>query len=170
VSSPQSSLRLNVGFIAHQTVGYSRDFFFELERIHLPPDLVLKNLKGCANFTRTTQGLVSKLSFSGSADMTCARCLDAFPLTLNIDSTELYVFATHAQSGTDLIFPENGWIDLFPIVRDYMYLEIPINPICQEDCKGLCPICGKNLNQNACNHETEATDSRLAILKSLLDE
>jgi uncharacterized protein len=96
--------------------------------------------------------------------------LEEFPLTLNISATELYVFATHAQVGTDLIFPENGWVDLYPLVREYMHLEVPINPICRVDCLGLCPVCGENLNKNVCNHEIEVTDSRLAILKSLLDE
>ena len=52
-------LRLNVGFIIHQTVGYSRDFPFEIPALRLPPDLDLNDFTGVVRVTRTAQGLVS---------------------------------------------------------------------------------------------------------------
>ncbi len=66
--------------------------------------------------------------------------------------------------------PETGLLDLEPLVREEMLLAIPINPICRLDCKGLCPICGGNLNETLCTHEDEEIDSRLSVLKTLLDE
>jgi len=53
-------------------------------------------------------------------------------------------------------------------VREYMLLEVPLNPLCKPDCKGLCPICGGNLNEEVCNHDAEVLDPRLAALKMLL--
>jgi uncharacterized protein len=51
-----------------------------------------------------------------------------------------------------------------------MILEIPINPVCKEDCKGLCSVCGNNLNSEPCDHELDSIDPRMAVLKSLLDK
>jgi uncharacterized protein len=53
-----------------------------------------------------------------------------------------------------LVVPEDGNIDLEPIVYEYLLLEIPINPVCREDCKGLCDICGENLNEESHNPHT----------------
>jgi uncharacterized protein len=64
--------------------------------------------------------------------------------------------------------PENGKIDLEPFIREEMILAIPIGPLCSEDCKGLCPICGEDLNESSCSHEELPVDPRLSVLKTLL--
>jgi uncharacterized protein len=51
-----------------------------------------------------------------------------------------------------------------------MFLEVPINPLCKEDCAGLCPVCGENLNENPHDHAEENSDPRLEQLKALLDD
>jgi uncharacterized protein len=66
--------------------------------------------------------------------------------------------------------PETGIIDLNPVLREYAVLEIPMRPLCKPDCKGLCPICGNNLNDSNCNHEDDLGDPRFSSLKKLLDE
>ena len=54
-----------------------------------------------------------------------------------------------------LILPEDGHIDLEPLIREYLTLEIPIQPLCKPDCKGLCVECGENLNERLCEHQTK---------------
>ena len=66
-----------------------------------------------------------------------------------------------------LLVPEDGQIDLEPLLREYALLEFPISPVCKPDCKGLCPVCGENLNRTDCGHRPE-TDSPFAVLKDLL--
>ena len=51
--------------------------------------------------------------------------------------------------------PESGYMDLQDLVREYLVMEIPYAPVCQPGCKGLCPVCGKNLNLGPCHHEDE---------------
>jgi len=170
VSKTIHPLRLNVGFIVHQYIGYSRVFSFNLPEIRLLPDLDLKAFYGEIRVSRTTQGLLFEASLQAMTSLECARCLETFNLTLDTRFAELYTFYTHADANTELIFPENGVVDLNKIVREYFLLEIPINPICKEDCKGLCPICGINLNKNSCKHEINTTDPRLTVLKSLIDD
>ena len=148
-------LRLNVGFIIHQTVGYSRDFPFEIPSIRLPPDLELNDLTGTVRITRTAQGLLVQAKLQARIDAECVRCLTEFQQPLAIDFSDLYAFTTASMTESGLLLPENGKIDLAPIVRDEMLLAIPIKPLCKPDCKGLCPICGENRNETPCQHEDE---------------
>ncbi len=167
LSNPRSPLRLNVGFIVHQNIGYSRDFFFELPGIYLPPDLDLRSLAGSARVTRTPQGLPVQVKMHAELQSECVRCLKPFYQPLEIDFTEMYAFTPRSVTDSNLILPEDGHIDLEPLVREYMLLEIPISPLCSPDCKGLCPVCGENLNEQACDHSDSEVDPRLAVLKSL---
>ncbi len=168
VANPTSPLRLNVGFIIHQNIGYSRDFIFDIEQIHLQPDLDLKNLTGTARVTRTPQGLPVQVKMHATVHAQCVRCLEEFDLPLDIEFTELYAFSQRSVTDSDLILPEDAHIDLEPLVREYMLVAIPMSPLCKPDCKGLCPICGENQNNTTCNHDVEDIDPRLAVLKSLL--
>jgi uncharacterized protein len=58
---------------------------------------------------------------------------------------------------SDVYEYENNELDLYPYLRETMILELPVKPLCNEDCKGLCPICGKNKNENDCGHEIKET-------------
>lgn len=165
----RSALRLNVSFIVHLTVGSSREFLFDFPHIHLPPDLDLKKLSGTAQVTRTPQNLLVQIKMRATLLVECARCLVEFEQPLKIDFTELYAFSPRSVSESGLILPDNGEIDLAPLVREYMLLEIPINTLCTSDCKGFCPICGDNLTEKQHNHRKDSIDPRLAVLKKLLE-
>jgi uncharacterized protein len=82
----------------------------------------------------------------------------------------LYAFTPNSLTESGLIVPETGLLDLEPLIREEMLLAIPINPICRPDCKGLCPVCGENLNESQCSHEDEEVDPRLSVLRTLLNK
>ena len=170
VSTKNSPLKLNVGFIVHQTVGYYRDFPLEFPFIKLSPDLTLSNLLGNARVTRTAQGLLLQATVQADTTAECVRCLEEFRLALKIDFTELYAFSQKAVTDSGLIVPESGIIDFGSILREEMLLAVPINPLCQLDCKGLCAFCGENKNLVLCKHGEEDIDPRLDILKTLLED
>ena len=159
-----------MGFIVHQTIGYSREFIFDSPRIHLPPDLDVSSLTGSARVSRTPQGLPVQVKMRATLCSQCVRCLVEFQQPLGIDFTELYAFTPRSVTDSDLILSEDGHIDLAPLVREYMLLEVPISPLCRPNCKGLCPICGQNLNEATCNHEDDEIDPRLEVLKALLNK
>jgi uncharacterized protein len=163
-------LRLNVGFIIHESVGYCRDFPIDIPAIRLAPDLILNNLSGVVRVTRTAQGLLVQVKLRAEGEAECGRCLDSFSQTLETDFTELYAFTPNSVTESGLLVPENGKIDLAPLAREEMLLAYPISPVCKPDCKGLCPICGENLNQATCNHENDDIDPRLDTLKSLIEK
>lgn len=162
-------LRLNIGFIIHEEIGYSREFEFDFSELHIPPDLDLEKISGSATFNRTPQGLLAHINFSGQVQAECSRCLDDVDLPIVTDFTELFAFDEGSVSESGLLVPDSGVIDLGPLLRDYFLLEIPINPICKPDCLGLCPICGKNRNETDCEHLEDDIDPRFSGLKDLLN-
>jgi len=168
VDDSRHALRLNIGFIVGLPVGSSREFLFDFPSLHLHPDLDLSGLSGTARVTRTPQGLYLQFKMQALVQTECVRCLKELQQPLKIDFAELFAFTSRTVSESGLILPEDGYIDLAPLVREYMLLEIPINPLCTPDCKGLCAVCGENLNEFPHNHNDEVIDPRLSILKNLL--
>jgi len=164
----QNPFRLNVGLFLGQPVGYSRDFPLETPSIHLDNDLELTDVTGDAHITRTAQGLLVQVKLQACLTTDCVRCLNPSFQTLTPEFTELYAFTRNSITDSGLLLPENHHIDLTLLVREYMLLDIPINPLCKPDCKGLCPVCGNNLNEYNCVHDDTLLDPRLSILKDLL--
>ena len=60
--------------------------------------------------------------------------------------------------------------DLDPLITEDIFLDLPSKLLCSEDCKGLCPVCGKNRNEGDCGCEKQTVDPRLEILKQLMKE
>lgn len=170
MSTPRNPLRLNVGFIVHEQIGYSREFQFEIPHVRLSEDFEVSDLEGTARITRTPQGLPVQVKMQARVAAQCVRCLTEIQQPLEVDFTEMYAFNKSQATESGLILPDDQHIDLAPLLREYFLLEVPIGPLCKEDCKGLCPVCGVNLNVNDHTHEDEVIDPRLSVLKSLLEE
>ena len=151
-------LRLNVGFLVHSPIGTSRDFNFDFDHIVLRPDLALDQLKGVVKIGRTPQGLLVQGEFEAKVDAECVRCLTDFKQPLKAEFDELFAFDRRSMTESGLILAEDGKIDLEPIVREYLVIELPINPFCKDDCKGLCLFCGMDLNQIGNEHHLHDTE------------
>jgi uncharacterized protein len=167
VTNLRRPLRLNIGFLITSPIGTSRDFNFDFEKIRLGEDLTVRDFAGMARFDRTPQGLFLQGQFEAHTDLECVRCLEPIDQALKWTITDLYAFDKRNITESNLLVPEDGQIDLEPLMREYALLEFPINPICRPDCKGLCPVCGENLNVIDCRHRPEG-DSPFAVLKDLL--
>lgn len=111
---------------------------------------------------------------TGTADVEirgeCGRCLTPIEDDLTIDVMELYLFPESETDDADASRLEGTLLDLEPLVRDQVVLELPFMPVCREDCAGLCPTCGANLNDDPDHTHGEVIDARwqkLAGLQSL---
>jgi len=93
--------------------------------------------------------------------LACSRCLEEFKYPVDIDINE----EIEKKNIKDI---KN--IDLEELFIENILLSIPIKPLCSENCQGICPKCGQNMNEGQCDCDTEAIDPRLAKLKDLLDE
>jgi uncharacterized protein len=169
MTNPRKPFRLNVGFIVHEEAGASHDFEFDFERVQLGEDLELADFHGAAQIGRTPQGLLVTGDFSAQIGLECVRCLKPFSRGLKWGLTEMYAFDERSVSESGLILPEDAQLDLQPLLREYALLEIPINPVCRPDCRGLCPVCGQDLNQRDCGHRPPPADSPFSELKDLLN-
>ena len=115
-------------------------------------------------------------------ELRCSRCLEAFTLPVNsafdlrylpegtaapdadTDDGEL------ADDDTTATYYKDDEIDLGDLMREQIYLALPMKPLCRPDCKGLCPQCGTNLNSDTCQCEARWEDPRLAGLKALISD
>jgi uncharacterized protein len=167
LTNPRHPLRLNLGFLINATIGTSRDFIFDYETMRLGDDLTLRDFNGTARFSRTPQGFLLQGEFQAETDLECVRCLEMSTQLLKWSVTDFYAFDKRNITESGLLVPEDGQIDLEPLLREYALLEFPISPVCKADCKGLCPVCGENLNKTDCGHRPE-TDSPFSVLKDLL--
>jgi uncharacterized protein len=145
-------LRINVGFFHNLPVGSYRDIHFEFPEVHLPPDLDLLQFAGLVHISRTPQGLLFEGKFEAVMPSECVRCLEPFDLQHNIEFDEVYAYKSGSFTESGLYVPEDGNIDLSPIIREYIMLNNPIKTLCKPDCQGLCTVCGENLNLNTCEH------------------
>jgi uncharacterized protein len=165
--NPRKPFRINVGFIVHEEVGYSHEIPFEFDKVKLE-DLELENFAGAVTIGRTPQGLVVQGKFSADTELECVRCLNEFTHPLTWEFTELYAFNKKSVSESGLLLPDDMHIDLAPLLREYALLEIPISPLHSPECKGLCPVCGQDLNIRDCGHRQDTDDSPFAKLRDLL--
>jgi len=168
VTNPRRPLRLNVGFLLIATIGTSRVFNFDYDAMGLGDDLTVCEFNGQVRFSRTPQGFLLQGEFTAETDLECVRCLEKYSQPLKWSVTDMYAFDRRNITESGLLVPEDGQIDLEPLLREYALLEFPISPICKPDCKGLCPACGENLNKTDCGHRPEP-NSPFAVLKDLLN-
>jgi uncharacterized protein len=161
VTQPRHPLRINVGFLINQPIGTSRDIHFDFPSLNLPPDFEAIDFSGVVRVNRTQQGLLLQGNFKAKKVEPCVRCLADFLQPLQATFDELYAFSyrTLGESDAELILPEDANVELEPLVREILLVEVPISPVCKPDCKGLCPECGADLNTAPCEHVIEEAGS-----------
>jgi uncharacterized protein len=163
-------LGFNIGYIIRESVGYTRTHQFEFPFLDLADDLIAKDFNGTVTFSRTQRGILLDVHVEATIPTNCARCLEATLSRVVSDFTELYAFDHRTETDSELIVPESGYINLTPMVWEYLLLDTPTHPLCKPDCAGLCPVCGENRNQVDCGCETASIDPRFSALKDLLDD
>ncbi|MBF0527708.1 MAG: DUF177 domain-containing protein [Deltaproteobacteria bacterium] len=107
----------------------------------------------------------------------CARCLIEIDLPI---SEEILVVYTPRSKGPGEVDEDSGddseefftgeEIDLWPMLAEHLLLGLPIRALCHEECPGLCPRCGENLNAGPCRCQPDSGHPGLAVLKNLLDK
>lgn len=108
-------------------------------------------------------------------DADCDRCLEPAGYALDEDFDLFYAPLSEAsdaeheirQGEAEIGFYSGDGVELIEVLREYVHLTLPMQRLCQPDCKGICPVCGQNRNQVECGCETARVDPRWAALKSL---
>jgi uncharacterized protein len=113
---------------------------------------------------RVPEGIVVRGTITAPWSAACSRCLEPVSGAISVHVDEL--FETQPLEGETYQLDDDV-IDLEPMVRDALLLELPPAPLCADDCAGLCPSCGVNRNLAHCECVTEVIDPRWAALRSL---
>jgi len=168
-------MQINVAQQLRAAIGSIRDYEVS-EIVDVAGDGNGSLVQGKVRLMRTDRSILVKGVLNTEVELTCSRCLSLFhcPLTLNIE--EEYFPTTDVVSGASLPLPEElgcftiderHVLDLTEAIHQCALLAIPMKPLCREDCAGLCPDCGHNLNQGACNCPPQGADSRWSELSKL---
>jgi len=166
-------VKINVSQQLKESIGSTRNYVVN-EMMDITSDESL--IQGEVGLMRTDRGILAKGRLYTELELTCSRCLSLFscPLTINIEDE--YFPTTDIVTGTSLPLPdepgsftidEHNILDLTEALRQYALMAIPMKPLCGEDCAGLCPTCGSNLNQTPCNCPSKPVDPRWSRLSKL---
>jgi uncharacterized protein len=128
--------------------------------------------------TRVAEQIYFQGSIQGSVVVPCSRCLDMVSTAFATDMRVVFLPPTteavsdeESMGGVsddlDLFVHDGTVLDLCPLVREQVVLAFPVQPLCREDCAGLCQVCGGNRNTEPCTCQTATADPRFTILKQL---
>ena len=136
-------------------------FEFGGQRYELPSEVVDARL----NVDHTTAGYSMRLRFDAELAGPCMRCLEDAGHVVHVDAREI----DQPGGGEDLRSPylEEGRLDLTAWARDALALALPTQIVCREDCRGLCSVCGANLNDDPEHAHEAEPDPRWAALREL---
>jgi uncharacterized protein len=139
-------------------------------------------------FTVTNGGsaLVIRGNISTSVELECGRCLDDMQFPIDAEITEEYSLSDAEEAGsardaTAMVVQdeenevppglfEGRVMNFAVLIRQAAILELPLSPLCQEECRGLCPACGKNRNEVQCSCDSESTSKPLSRLADLIKQ
>jgi len=158
VSFAESTEELNLIY----KEGESRDFCFPP---HLDIDLI---------YYRSGREMIFSGRFEGTLEGYCSRCLKtySFPLEKDFDfvlTAEPFSSKSKVLSWEDmgLSYHAAEEINLSPLIREQVLLALPMRPLCNDNCRGLCPGCGANLNDEDCRCPSSSGDPRMALFRTL---
>jgi len=171
-------MRINVSQLLKETIGSMRNC-----RVNAPVAVLEDGkewpVQGEVRLMRTDRAVMVEGTLYSEVEITCSRCLSPYihPLTLHFN--EEYFPTVDVVTGALLDVPDdpscftidaNHVLDIREAVRQYALIGVPMKPLCREDCAGLCPVCGSNLNLNKCDCPSETVDPRWLELAKLVNE
>lgn len=165
-----NNLRFNFGYLIEASPGTTGEIEFEYPNIYVEDEKFVP-LNGKFLITRTGEGILIQGDFDTTTEMDCIRCLELSNVPVIGRVEELFYYPPSSAMDEDAyVMGEDGNVDLGPLIRELALLERPMQPLCKENCKGLCIECGINLNKDSCSCEIDDIDPRLAKLKALLND
>lgn len=171
-------MKFNVAQLLKAPVGSRREYELDDNIEALDGDIqAVEPLTGKLSLTRTASGILATGRLHTVVAIECRRCMQRFTSPVDMELEEEFVPTIDVLTGTSvptdgieeaLQIDEHHMLDLSEVVRQYIILQREQYPLCDETCAGLCPVCGKNLNEGPCGCQDAAEDPRWAALRELL--
>lgn len=135
------------------------------------------DVKGNVVLIRIDKGVLAKGELNSQISSACCRCLKEVNYRFSFTIEEIFLSSIDINTGLPVkakvdtfIIDEHHDLDLNDALYQNASLSLPMKMLCKEDCAGICPVCGKNLNENKCNCKTEKYDQRWSALERLKKE
>lgn len=170
----------NVAQLLKEPVGGRRSFEMEIPMDFEEEELNQSDpLTGTVNMLRTNRGVLLEAALDGTVTVQCSRCLTDVVCPVSLEIVEEFqptvdvvrgTFVAVDEEDAALLINEHHILDIAEVVRQALLLEVPLQALCREECAGLCPICGQDLNVGPCDCSRETTDPRWDALAALLKE
>lgn len=161
-----NTLQINVAQLLKSLIGTTRTYEVE-EEVEIAG--VNRLVQGRVELTRSDKSILAHAVLRVHVELDCSRCLREFKSPLTLDIQEEYLPKINIYTGDAEPTPEDretfaiderNILDLLEAVRQYASLAVPMKPLCETDCAGLCPSCGHNLNQGPCSCPPRNIDER----------
>lgn len=176
--APAVLMDFNIAQLLKQPTGAAREYPLNEDLKGLDPALdPTEPLTGKVRLIRTKNGVLITLSGVTTLRVACSRCLEPVTVPVGLSFEEEFFQTVDVITGLSLgtsrddpavLIDGHHEVHLADVIREYLLTALPMHPLCREDCRGLCPQCGHNLNDGSCGHVAQAGDERWATLKELL--
>ena len=168
----------NLAQLLREPTGSTRDY--EVDDLFVGPEGGMDRAQGWVRVIRTHEGFIVRAELETQVNLTCSRCLDGFEsqsdlimeeesFPIDDPKTDQTTESTEETLG-EIHLDDQHILDMAEVVRQYVITAVPIKPLCCEECSGLCPECGANLNREKCKCDTASVDPRWGPLAALLTE
>lgn len=172
-------MKLNISEL-QRSPGAREKFDFVL--IDLPEGSTIKFAQPAlirGEVVNTGHGLQLNAHVQTAVSSQCDRCLDQINVPLEFDISEEYIHEADQDQNYDqdqdsedieskmVLTYSDDWLDLAEAVKENLVLNLPMRTVCEPECPGICPSCGKNLKEGPCQCQNKDVDPRMAILATL---
>jgi uncharacterized protein len=171
-----NEMLVNVSQLLKEPVGSSRKLTID-ERVGPEKGFGEFYVKGNIVLTRIDKGVLATGEFHTNVTSTCGRCLKEVNYPFKFVIEEVFLPSIDINSGLPVhvkrdafVIDEHHNLDLSDALYQNALLALPMRILCKDDCGGICPVCGKNLNESKCNCKMEKFDQRWSVLQRLKKE
>lgn len=154
-------IALNVAQFLKEPPGSHRKFDFSDTPEQFGPEIALAApIVGHAELLRTSRGILASTRYNTAIYQACGRCLNDTIVPIEGSSDDEFMPRVDVLTGLvldeqaeseELVISENHLLDLTEVIRQDLLTRVPLQALCSADCPGLCPECGRDLREGACN-------------------
>ncbi len=166
----------NVSQLLRERSGSARRYEID-ESLNVTDDAQARRALGMVDMLRTDMGIWVSARLKTEVQCTCSRCLEQYEQFITVTIEEEFFPLADPNTGTRVrreweeaespFIDQNNILDLRGTAAEYSALNIPMKPVCREDCAGICLNCGANLNEAACRCQEGPRDSRWGPLSKI---
>lgn len=170
------AMYFNVSQLLREGSGSARSYRVD-DVVRFPLEGRDARVTGVVNMLKTDLGIWVSASLGSMASVNCSRCLKSFVQPVHMDIEEEYIPLADVETGAAVTYGDEfdecfridrtNILDMTEAVRQYSELTMPMKPVCDEMCAGICLMCGADLNDGPCGCDRRSTDPRWEALRSL---